>query len=102
MWFDRLAERSAQLIGSSVAFLVLIGLTLAWLAIGPWAHWSEVWQITMTTALTVATQFTAMLIQATATRNERAMQAKLDELIRSCAAADNRLRGIEHEGLNGG
>lgn len=95
MWFDRMAARCATAIGSLYAFAGLLGLTLLWLGLGPLVGWSEVWQLTMTTALTIATQLTAMLIQNSTTRNEAAMQAKLDELIRAIATADNRLRGME-------
>lgn len=93
--FDQFARSSAEAMGSATAFVTVCGLTLLWLAIGPMVSWADAWQLTLTTTLTVATQLTAMLIQNSTTRNERAMQAKLDELIRSIDAADNRLRGIE-------
>lgn len=51
--------------------------------------------MTYTTTLTIATQFTAMLLQTTATRHERALHLKIDALIRAIEPADNRLRGIE-------
>jgi low affinity Fe/Cu permease len=93
--FDRFARRAAEIMGSATAFMVLCVGTLIWLLIGPLAHWSELWQITMTTTLTILTQASAMLIQATTNRQEKAMQTKLDELIRAISTADNRLRGIE-------
>lgn len=96
-WFDRFARVCAHAIGSAYAFVAMCGLTLLWLALGPLVGWSAVWQITLTTALTVATQLTAMLIQNDQNRNEAAIQAKLDELIRALEGADDRLRGIEHE-----
>ena len=94
-WFEAFARRSAEVIGSAYAFVGLLAVTVLWLALGAWLHWTDTWQLTFTTALTVATQLTAMLIQSSQNRQERAMQLKLDELIRVIEPADNRLRGIE-------
>jgi low affinity Fe/Cu permease len=77
-----------------VALLGLVTLTLASLALGPLIGWLLA-QVILTTVLTVVTQLTAMLLQGSQLRQERAVQAKLDEVIRAIPQADNRLRGIE-------
>lgn len=94
-WFEQFALRASAAIGSAYAFSITCGLTLLWLVIGPFVGWSQYWQVTLTTAFTIATQLTAMLIQTTQNRQETAIQLKLDEIIRAIGPADNRLRGIE-------
>lgn len=94
--FDRLASRASAVMGSLSGFCAMLGFTLACLMLGPWVGWS-VAQLMLTTSLTVITQCTAMLLQRSQDRSEKAMQLKLDELIKAIEGADDQLRGIERE-----
>ena len=64
-WFHAFAEQSAEAIGSAPAFLITIGVTGAWLVVGPFVGFSDTWQLTLTTSYTVATQLIVTLIQHT-------------------------------------
>jgi low affinity Fe/Cu permease len=65
-----------------------------WLVSGPFFSYSDTWQLVMNTWTDVATFFMVFLIQNSQNRDSSAIQAKLDELIRT-SAARNSLVGIE-------
>ena len=58
-------------------------------------HFSDTWQLVINTGTTIVTFLMVFLIQNTQNREGAAIQAKLDELIRS-SAAQNAFIGIEH------
>jgi low affinity Fe/Cu permease len=93
---DHLAARASAVMETSYALLAVVGFTALCLALAPLIGWLMA-QVILTTTLTVLTQLTAMLIQIGQDRNEKAMQKKLDELIKSIDTADDNLRGIENE-----
>ncbi|MGX8008869.1 low affinity iron permease family protein [Mesorhizobium sp. ORM8.1] len=66
-----------------------------WAASGPVFHYSETWQLIINTGTTIVTFLMVFLIQNTQNRDGAAIQAKLDELIRS-GRAKNDFIGIEH------
>lgn len=63
--------------------------------IGPFVQFSDSWQIFCNTVSTIITTLLVVLIQYTQNRESRAIQIKLDELIRSKQHADNKLINIE-------
>lgn len=65
-------------------------------ASGPIFHYSDTWQLVINTATTILTFLAVFLIQHTQNKEGRALQLKLDELIRSNDAARNRLIDLEH------
>jgi len=58
-------------------------------------HFSDTWQLVINTGTTIVTFLMVFLIQNSQNREGAAIQAKLDELIRS-SAAQNAFIGIEH------
>jgi low affinity Fe/Cu permease len=94
--FSRFASWSADLLGSASAFVVATLLTIAWAASGPFFNYSDTWQLVINTATTVLTFLAVFLIQHTQNREGRAVQLKLDELIRSSKDARDRLIDLEH------
>lgn len=68
---------------------------LIWAVTGPVFQYSETWQLIINTGTTIVTFLMVFLIQNTQNRDGAAIQAKLDELIRS-GAAKNAFIGIEH------
>jgi len=67
---------------------------LVWAVSGPIFHFSDTWQLIINTGTTIVTFLMVFLIQNTQNRDGAAIQAKLDELVRTSSAA-NRYVGIE-------
>jgi low affinity Fe/Cu permease len=78
-------------LGFSMALLVVV----AWLITGPIFGFSDTWQLVINTATTVVTFLMVFLIQNTQNRESRALQLKLDELIRAVEGAHNALLDLE-------
>jgi low affinity Fe/Cu permease len=58
-------------------------------------HFSDTWQLVINTGTTVVTFLMVFLIQATQNRDGKAIQLKLDELIRAQKSARNVFAGLE-------
>ena len=63
---------------------------------GPLLNYSDTWQLIVNTATTVLTFLAVFLIQNSQNRDGAAMQAKLDEILRSIDLAREEFVGIEH------
>lgn len=93
--FNRLAETVAHATGRPWAFEVCLASVLLWAVSGPIFGFSETWQLVINTGTTIVTFLMVFLIQNTQNRDSAAIQAKLDELIRS-GDGKNDFIGIEH------
>jgi low affinity Fe/Cu permease len=93
--FNRIAEAVAHATGRPWAFALCLASVLIWAATGPAFHYSETWQLVINTGTTIITFLMVFLIQNTQNRDGAAIQAKLDELIRS-GQGKNDFIGIEH------
>ncbi|RVD57585.1 low affinity iron permease family protein [Mesorhizobium sp. M2D.F.Ca.ET.185.01.1.1] len=93
--FNRVATVVARASGRPWAFALCLASVLIWAVTGPVFHYSETWQLIINTGTTIVTFLMVFLIQNTQNRDGAAIQAKLDELIRS-GAAKNAFIGIEH------
>ena len=94
--FTHIATRIANASGQPVTFIFALGLIIIWAATGPAFHYSDTWQLIVNTSTTIVTFLMVFLIQNSQNRDASAMQAKLDELIRSVDKAREQFIGIEH------
>ena len=93
--FERFSNKVAWAAGQPSAFVLALGVFLAWVAAGPLLGWSLVWQLTINTITTVVTFLMVFVIQNAENRDASAIQAKLDELIRAVRLARNEFIGVE-------
>ncbi len=94
-WFTRFATWSASAVGSPAMFIFAIITILAWLVTGPIFRFSDTWQLIINSWTNIATFLVVFLIQNTQNRDSKAMNLKLDEVIRSLEGARNELIDIE-------
>lgn len=94
-WFGQLANAVTRAAGSSYAFLSAVALVLLWTAAGPLFQFSAAWQSAITSVTGLITFLMVFLIQQAQNRGTLAIQLKLNELISSNSAANNRLVDIE-------
>ena len=80
--FNKLANRVSRAAGRPATFAVCVAVVLVWAASGPVFKFSETWQLVINTGTTIVTFLMVFLIQNTQNRDNAALQAKLDELIR--------------------
>ncbi len=95
-WFRRLSVRVSALVGSHWAFLVALLVVAGWAVTGPLFHYSDTWQLVINTGTTIVTFLMVFLIQATQNRDAKAVQLKLDELIRAQQRARNVFADLEN------
>lgn len=94
-WFTNFANLSAAVVGSPAAFIFAVATVVAWLISGPFFHYSDAWQLVVNSWTNVMTFLVVFLIQSSQNRDSRAVNLKLDELIRSTERARNEMIDIE-------
>jgi low affinity Fe/Cu permease len=95
--FARFARWAERQLGRTAAFSLAILSIVLWAATGPFFGWSDTWQLVINTGTTIVTFLMVFVIQNTQNRDMRALQLKLDELIRVNRAARNSLVGLEQK-----
>ncbi len=93
--FGKFAARSSHYLGSRWAFVVAIGVIVAWALTGPIFHYSDTWQLIINTGTTIVTFLMVFLIQNTQNRDARAIHLKLNELIHAVDKAKNQMIDVE-------
>jgi len=61
--FDRLAGAATRQLGSATAFVLAVGVVVAWAITGPIFAFSETWQLVINTGTTIITFLMVFLIQ---------------------------------------
>ena len=70
-------------------------LILVWIVSGPYFNYSPQWQFVMTAGTSIATFLLVLILQHTDFRQTKAIQLKLDELLRVIERARNDLVHLE-------
>ena len=87
MRFGRtISRKTADLVGSPFAFLAALALVVAWIVWGFFANFSDRWLLVPSAVASVIAFVIVFSLQYTQNRDTRAIQLKLDEL----------LRGVDH------
>ena len=94
-WFGHFAAGCSEYLGSKWAFVVAGLVIVVWAATGPIFHYSDTWQLVINTGTTIVTFLMVFLIQNTQNRDARAINLKLNELIRAIDAARDQMIDIE-------
>jgi low affinity Fe/Cu permease len=93
--FRIFARRSSTVLGSAWAFTLAIVTIAVWGLAGPTFHFSNTWQLIIDTDTTIVTFLMVFLIQNTQNRDSKAVNLKLDEVIRAVKGARNQLVDLE-------
>lgn len=93
--FRKVADRISVWTGSAAVFLGAILVVGIWAASGPLFNFSDTWQLIINTGTTIITFLMVFLIQNTQNRDGKAVQLKLDELIRATKGARHTYVGLE-------
>jgi low affinity Fe/Cu permease len=101
-WYVRTTSDLTTALGSIQAIVGAMSMILIWALVGPLFRFSETWQLVINTTTTIITFIMVFIIQNTTNRESRAMNLKLDALLK-CAdpsMVDPELRkllGIEEQ-----
>jgi low affinity Fe/Cu permease len=93
--FHRISMLVSSKLGSPIAFLLAVLLIIVWILSGPIFQFSDTWQLVINTTTTIVTFLMVFAIQNTQNRDARAMQIKLNELIKGSSGARTEFVDIE-------
>jgi low affinity Fe/Cu permease len=93
--FETFAKSTSRFAGHPVSFALALGIVAVWGVLGPIYRYSDTWQLVINTGTTIVTFLMVFLIQNSQNRDGAAVQAKLDELIRAVAGANNEMINLE-------
>jgi len=95
-FFGKVARGASTAVGSPVAFVIALSSVVLWALSGPVFGYSERWQLVINTGTTIVTFLMVFIIQNAENRNQKAVQLKLDELLRAIASAKTGFVDLEH------
>ena len=81
--FADFASWSAWATGHALAFVLATTACIIWAVTGPFFDYSDTWQLVINTGTTVLTFLMVFVLQHSQNRDAIAIQAKLDEIIKT-------------------
>ena len=93
--FYQIARNTSEAVGSPFASIAAVAVIITWASLGPFFKFSDTWQLVINTGTTIITFLMVFLIQNSQNRDAKAVQIKLDELIRAIDAARNEIIDVE-------
>lgn len=94
--FRKISNRISYATGTAAAFITALSVVALWALTGPMFGYSDTWQLVINTGTTIVTFLMVFLIQNTQNRDGKALQLKIDELIRSTKTARNSFMDLEN------
>lgn len=94
-FFGRIARGASTAVGSPIAFVTALLSVVVWAFLGPVFGYSERWQLVINTGTTIVTFLMVFIIQNAQNRDQKAMQLKLNELLRAVGEAKTGFVGLE-------
>jgi low affinity Fe/Cu permease len=94
--FAKLASVIAKASGRPLVFLLACFSVIVWAAAGPFFHLSDTWQLVINTTSSIVTFLMVFVIQNTQVRDNAALNAKLDNILKVIEGTDKRLIGVEN------
>jgi low affinity Fe/Cu permease len=97
--FTKAATKVSEAAGNHWTFVLMLLLIVLWGLTGPFFGFSDTWQLLANTGTTLVTFLMVFIIQNTQNRDAKAMQLKLDELLRAVPNARKAFMDVEDEDL---
>ncbi len=94
-WFTNFANAVAIWVGSPYILIFAVSTIVAWAVTGPVFHFSNGWQLVINSWTNIVTFIMVFIIQNSQNRDSKAINLKLDELIRSVDKAQEEMIDIE-------
>ena len=94
-FFAKLAKRVSAAVGSPFAFVTAACVVVLWAISGPLFGFSPTWQLVINTGTTIITFLMVFVIQNAQNRDQKAIQLKLDELLRATTDAETGFVNLE-------
>jgi len=94
-WSSRMLHRLGEITAHAWAGVGVTLVVLGWVADGLLTGFTQRWQAVLSSTTAVVTVVMVFAIQHSQTREQAAVQRKLDELLRALPQADNRLISVE-------
>lgn len=94
--FSDAARWVSEAVGTPLAFMAAVAFVVGWALTGPVFLYSPQWQLVINTGTTIVTFLMVFVIQNAQNRDQRALQLKLDELLRATKTARTGFADIEN------